>query len=391
MSASSYTEITCNDYGYIKKVWDALMLAVNNEVGVAALMGNLYKESYIYPGCAQGDSSPFSNSAQIAANFQNGTWGYDVWTVGRWPVNGKNYGSGFGLAQWTYITRKEGYWQYWKAHTWAFGSYDLDINYLINYELAGGYASTKAKMQEGNASDYKTSIWDISSWILANFENPAVQDEKEKDQRAGWALWIYNNHSGTTPIPPQPGTDFAVSPASAQGKPGDVLSFDAVNAEGNVSWTLDSTSWAYATASADTSHCTVTITGGIGQTVRLTATDGAGNTASALITITDTPPQPGGQITITPASIEAGIGQETEFSVYGYDGTVLWDVPPMLSVTYRNPNTRSIKVRGTMAGTYDIKATSQEGYIAYATFIVSYRPGSTNRSGKWIYYIKKTV
>lgn len=37
------------DYGYSKAVWDNLMTYINNPIGVAAMMGNLFAESGIVP------------------------------------------------------------------------------------------------------------------------------------------------------------------------------------------------------------------------------------------------------------------------------------------------------------------------------------------------------
>lgn len=40
---------------YEKQIWDALNADIQNDYGVAGMMGNLYAESSLFPGRVEGD------------------------------------------------------------------------------------------------------------------------------------------------------------------------------------------------------------------------------------------------------------------------------------------------------------------------------------------------
>lgn len=182
-----------NDYGYINQTWDYCIAQIGNEIGVAALMGNLYAESYIVPWEVQGDIPPSDYSRDYTTRVDNGTV-----TEQDFVHHGPN-GGGYGLAQWTFYTRKQALYDLYKSGYESIGNLTLALDYLF-VELKGDYTAVFDALK--NATDLRTA----SDFVLKNFENPQVQDEAEQIKRASYGQDIYNNKHGgiTPPDPPDP-------------------------------------------------------------------------------------------------------------------------------------------------------------------------------------------
>ena len=81
-----------------KQIWDFLLSKIGNKFGVAGLMGNLYAESGL-------------SSTNMENAYEN-RLGYNDTSYTNAVYNG-SYGNfiydacGYGLAQWTYYTRKQ--------------------------------------------------------------------------------------------------------------------------------------------------------------------------------------------------------------------------------------------------------------------------------------------
>lgn len=181
-----------HDYGYIDAVWDGCLARIGNEIGTAALLGNLYAESYIVPWEVQGDIPPSQYSRDYTARVDSGAVSeYDF------AHNGPR-GNGYGLAQWTYYTRKQGLYDLYKTGYDSIGSTKLGIDYLF-VELDGGYTGVLDALK--NATDIRTA----SDIVLHDYESPSDQSEQVEILRASYAQDIYNNKAGgTPPDPPDP-------------------------------------------------------------------------------------------------------------------------------------------------------------------------------------------
>ena len=170
------------NHPYAKTIWDELLSEIGNKYGVAALMGNLQAESGLYPDRVQGDIPYSSYSKEYTADVDSGAISKDDFVY-----NGPN-GGGYGLAQWTYHTRKKKLYEMWansKDYYGSIGSVNLALDYLI-LELQTSFAD----------------IWDIlkttpnirvaSDTVLHDFENPADQSESVEEMRASMGQEIYN-------------------------------------------------------------------------------------------------------------------------------------------------------------------------------------------------------
>lgn len=202
---------------YMPMIWNDLMAEYHNEIGVAGLMGNLYAESGCTPYACQ-PTRPY-NVCQIYINNVNNhaISEYDFVHYGCSAGGGvADTQLGFGLAQWTYYSRKQGLYTYMFAN----GSSIADLENQIEYVIVEINANSALK----NAIMNATNIDTITDYILANYENPKDQSTAVKKKRRGYATDIYDTYHGTTPVepahpqPPSPVSPVPVDPNSAKGQ-----------------------------------------------------------------------------------------------------------------------------------------------------------------------------
>lgn len=188
---------------YGKPLWDAMMLTINNEFGVAGLMGNIVAESNIIPYRLQGDyTSNYSKSITYTNQVNTG-----VYTEHDFVHDAK----GYGLCQWTFYSRKQHLYDLKIDGNYdSIGALALAI-LMINSELNGGYTSTLEALQSAE------TIRSASDYALHNYFNPADQSESVEIYRAEQGKKVYDlYHGGVTPPPepkpdPVPGKDFPAS------------------------------------------------------------------------------------------------------------------------------------------------------------------------------------
>ena len=195
-----------NTHPYAKTIWDLLLADIKNEKGVSALMGNLQAESGLYPDRVQGDV-PYSNySKEYTAKVDSG-----VINVEEFIHNGPN-GGGYGLAQWTYYTRKLNLYNTWKSGGYpSIGNVNLACDFLL-IELKNSFPDVYTLLK------YCTTIREASDYVLHEFENPADQSTVVEELRASMGTEIYNTFSGTSPgNPDNPDTPVIPTPQKQKG------------------------------------------------------------------------------------------------------------------------------------------------------------------------------
>ena len=179
---------------YTSYIWASLYAAIGNEIGTAALMGNLQAESGMIPYRKQGDfSSGYTASITYTNNVNNGTYTESQFV---------NDSIGYGLAQWTYYTRKQKYYDAYRNGGYSsVGDVDLACSYLVS-ELQTDYGSVWSALV--SATDLHTA----SDVVLVQYENPQDQSQAVKDYRASLGQAIYDEYAGggppTPPTPPGP-------------------------------------------------------------------------------------------------------------------------------------------------------------------------------------------
>lgn len=188
------TESDYKNYGYTRAVWNGLYNLINNEIGLAALLGNLWAESGIVPYRCENDnnSTNFFNRSRIYTNsVDNGTITREQFINS--GLDGDRDHKGYGLAQWTFSSRKAGYYDAWKNGGYSsIGSVELAVYYL-SYELQNSYASTLEVLR--NATDMRAA----STYVLKNFENPTLQGEDVQEYRYNCSMSVYDDMHGNLP------------------------------------------------------------------------------------------------------------------------------------------------------------------------------------------------
>ena len=170
-------------------IWNYFMQKIGNEKGVAGLMGNLYSESGLHPDRVQGDIPYSSYSKEYTKKVDNGTISKNDFVH-----NGPN-GGGYGLAQWTFWSRKQGLYEMWKSGGYSsIGSIELACDYLWK-ELSESYSGVV------NTLKTTTSIRTASDKVLHDFERPADQSTAVEEKREEWSIYYYNKFAGSNDYP----------------------------------------------------------------------------------------------------------------------------------------------------------------------------------------------
>lgn len=165
-----------------KAIWDFLYPKILNSYGVAALMGNLYVESKLNPRNLQG-------SAERKLNMTDEQYTYSV-DNGLYP-DFANDGAGYGLAQWTYHTRKEALLKYAQSHIKSIGDLDMQLEFL--WQELQTYKTCL------NALKSAVSVREASDVVVDRYEKPSDRSEKGKQNRANYGLQFYNKFAAQKP------------------------------------------------------------------------------------------------------------------------------------------------------------------------------------------------
>lgn len=166
-----------------ERIWNFLKSKGLTDYGVAGLMGNLYAESGLNPRNLQ-------NTYEKKLGYTD-----DAYTE---AVDSGSYANfvrdsaGYGLAQWTYWSRKEGLLAFTKAAGASVGDLEAQLNFLIK-ELSAGYTSVL------NVLKTATNVRQASDAVLLKFERPADQSETAKIKRADYGQKYLDKYAGGSP------------------------------------------------------------------------------------------------------------------------------------------------------------------------------------------------
>ena len=166
-----------------KEIWDFLKAKGLNDYGIAGLMGNLYAESGLKPTNLQNtyEKSLGYTDAEYTAAVDQGL--YD---------NFVKDSAGYGLAQWTYWSRKENMLNFHKKKGKSIGDLTTQLEFLME-ELEKNYTSSVLAVLK-NA----TSVLEASNAVLLKFERPADQSTAVQNKRASFGQEYYNKYHTTT-------------------------------------------------------------------------------------------------------------------------------------------------------------------------------------------------
>lgn len=164
-----------------EKIWNFLIDDGFSTYGAAAHMGNLFAESGLDPKNLQNSSEKKLNytDAGYTAAVDNGSY-----------KNFVNDGAGYGLAQWTFNTRKADLLKYANAAGTSIGDLEMQLRFMVK-ELKEKFKSIYAALK--TASDVKTA----SDLVLTKYEAPKDQSDAVKRKRAEYGQEYFNRFSGT--------------------------------------------------------------------------------------------------------------------------------------------------------------------------------------------------
>lgn len=161
-----------------KIIWDFLKKEGFSDFGVAGLMGNLDAESALRPNNLQDTYSRSLglSDAEYTAKVDNGTY-----------TNFVRDSAGYGLAQWTYWSRKENLLNYAKSKKKSIGDLEMQLEFLVQ-ELKTSY-----KNSVYNILVNATTVQQASDVVLMNFERPA-NAAAQKSKRATMGQVYYDKY-----------------------------------------------------------------------------------------------------------------------------------------------------------------------------------------------------
>ncbi|MBO6177836.1 MAG: N-acetylmuramoyl-L-alanine amidase [Selenomonadaceae bacterium] len=162
------------------KIWRFFKEKGLNDCAVAGIMGNLYAESGLIPTNLQNsfESSLGVNDEGYTASVDDGSYSFERFI---------NDGAGFGLAQWTYYTRKAGLYEFAKHTGRSIGDLDMQLEYL--WDELQKYEDLMGKLRNAK------SVREASDAFLLDFERPADQGEGQKSYRAEFADEFYEKYA----------------------------------------------------------------------------------------------------------------------------------------------------------------------------------------------------
>ena len=196
-----------------KTIWNFLMVHIDNEYGVAGLMGNLYAESALRSNNLQQsyETKLGYNDTTYTTAVDNGS--YD---------NFVKDAAGYGLAQWTYWSRKQAMLEFHQSKKKSIGDLKTQLEFLVK-ELSESY--------KGVWSDLKnaTSVLGASNSVLLKFERPANQGESVQKKRAEYGQKYYDKYAGETTATEPETPEVPTTPAELEFKVGDIVNFNGTN------------------------------------------------------------------------------------------------------------------------------------------------------------------
>ena len=171
------------------EIWYFLKNKGLNDYGVASLMGNLQAESGLNP-CNMENSYErklgFTDKTYVQA-IDNGTYTKEQFV---------HDAVGFGVAQWTWHSRKKALYEYAKSKGVSIGDLTMQLEFLYQ-ELSTSYKSVLSTLKNA------TSILEASNAVLFKFENPADQSVSVQNYRASLGQKFYDKYAGQKVETPQ--------------------------------------------------------------------------------------------------------------------------------------------------------------------------------------------
>ncbi len=166
-----------------EKIWFYFKDKGLTDAGAAGLMGNLFAESGLKPNNLQNsyESKLGHTDISYTAAVDSGTYTSEQF------INDK---AGYGLAQWTYWSRKQGLYNFAKSRGVSIADLSMQLDYLSR-EMVQSFNSTVWQVLL-STTDVRTA----SNAVLLEFEQPADQSTPVQNLRYSYSMTYYNKYAG---------------------------------------------------------------------------------------------------------------------------------------------------------------------------------------------------
>ena len=163
-----------------QRIWDFLLSWLGNAFGAAGLMGNIRAESALRPTNLQDrfEKSLGLTDEQYTARVDNGSY-----------TNFVRDSAGYGLAQWTYWSRKQALLEFARARKASIGDLEMQLDFLRK-EMESNYPTLVQKLKKA------ASVRAASNDVLFEYERPGDQSQKVQDLRASYGETYYKEYAG---------------------------------------------------------------------------------------------------------------------------------------------------------------------------------------------------
>lgn len=158
-----------------------------NEFGIFGLIGNLIEESGLNPKNLQNsyEKSLKQTDDSYTQGVDNGTY-----------TNFVRDAAGYGIAQWTYWSRKQNMLNFHKSKGKSIGDLETQLEFLVK-ELKENYGSVWGTLLSAG------SVKEASNAVLLQFERPKNQGVSVQEYRAKLGQEQYNLFAGKQPQQPE--------------------------------------------------------------------------------------------------------------------------------------------------------------------------------------------
>lgn len=175
-----------------EQIWNFLRDKGMSKWGVAGLMGNLYAESALNPKNLQQ-----SFEKKLGYTDESYTLAVDAGTYDNFVRDS----AGYGLAQWTYWSRKQNMLDCASKQKKSIGDLEMQLAFLFE-ELSKSYPTVLAKLKSAR------SVKSASDTVLTEYERPADQGSAVKAKRTEYGQKYFDEFAGAENKPQNGGSNM---------------------------------------------------------------------------------------------------------------------------------------------------------------------------------------
>lgn len=161
-----------------EKIWNFLLEKMKNPYGVAGLMGNLFAESSLRP-----NNLISTFNSKLGMSDEEYTQSVDSGTYTKFVSDS----AGYGLAQWTFSSRKQDLLNYAKEHNKSIGDLEMQLNFL--------WLEIQKYKTVINTLLTADNLKDASNIVLTRYERPVNQSVAVQNKRISYCKKYFDKYA----------------------------------------------------------------------------------------------------------------------------------------------------------------------------------------------------